>query len=109
MAKTRSMKEASDAGNGSRRTPHRREQLAMKPDTWYVAEQFNSTNRTELWQLRDYWKGAVTLDHTFCTPTGAIQHITAEHADRLMAAGKNVYVDIPLDKECPVARYRGSN
>jgi hypothetical protein len=59
-----------------------------------VAQKFNLSNRASLWMLRDYHG---TLEHTYCDPLGRLLSVTAEHADRLIAAGKNVYVDVPFD------------
>jgi hypothetical protein len=59
-----------------------------------IAQKFNLSNRTNLWKLRDYHG---KLEHTYCDPMGRLQSVTAEHADRLMAVGKNVYVDVPFD------------
>ncbi len=61
---------------------------------YLIAEKFTLTNRANLWKLREYHG---TLEHTYCGPTGRLQSVTAEHADRLIAAGKNVYVDVPFD------------
>jgi hypothetical protein len=61
---------------------------------YLIAEKFNLSNRANLWKLREYHG---TLEHTYCGPTGRLQSVTAEHADRLIAAGKNVYVDVPFD------------
>ena len=65
-----------------------------------VAQKFNLSNRASLWMLRDY-HGA--LEHTYCDPLGRLQSVTAEHAHRLIAAGKNVYVDVPFDDSDPKA------
>jgi hypothetical protein len=65
-----------------------------------IAQKFNLSNRANLWKLRDY-HGA--LEHTYCDPLGRLQDVTAEHADRLIAAGKNVYVDVPFDDNDPNA------
>jgi len=65
-----------------------------------IAQKFNASNRTNLWMLRDY-HGA--LEQTYCDPLGRLQSVTAEHADRLIAAGKNVYVDVPFDDSDPNA------
>ena len=70
-----------------------------------IAVKFNWKNRSDLWALRDY-HGHSTLKHTFCTSLGELQHVTAEHADRLILAGQNVYVDVPLDPDCPLEQYR---
>ena len=59
-----------------------------------IAQKFNLSNRANLWRLRDYHGH---LEHTYCDPLGRLQSVTAEHADRLMAAGKNIYVDVPFD------------
>jgi hypothetical protein len=61
---------------------------------YLIAEKFNASNRANLWKLREYHG---TLEHTYCDPLGRLQLVTAEHADRLIAAGKNVYVDVPFD------------
>ncbi len=61
---------------------------------YLIAEKFNLSNRANLWRLREYHG---TLEHTYCDPLGRLQSVTAEHADRLIAAGKNVYVDVPFD------------
>ena len=61
---------------------------------YLIAEKFNLSNRGNLWKLRDYHG---RLEHTYCDPLGRLQRVTAEHADRLIAAGKNVYVDVPFD------------
>jgi len=50
-----------------------------------IAQKFNLSNRANLWKLRDYHG---TLEHTYCDPLGRLQHETAEHADRLIAAGR---------------------
>jgi hypothetical protein len=65
-----------------------------------IAQEFSMSNRANLWQLREY-RG--TLDHTYCDPLGQLQSVTAEHADRLITAGKNVYVDVPFDDGDPNA------
>jgi hypothetical protein len=65
-----------------------------------IAQKFNLSNRANLWMLREYY---VTLAHTYCDPLGRLQSVTAEHADRLIAAGKNVYVDVPFDDSDPNA------
>jgi len=65
-----------------------------------IAQKFNLSNRANLWQLREYYS---KLDHTYCDPLGRLQSITPEHADRLIAAGKNVYVDVPFDDSDPNA------
>jgi len=59
-----------------------------------IAQKFNLSNRANLWKLREYHG---KLEHTYCDPLGRLQSVTAEHADRLIAAGKNVYVDVPFD------------
>jgi hypothetical protein len=59
-----------------------------------IAQKFNLSNRANLWRLREYHG---KLEHTYCDPLGRLQHVTAEHADRLIAAGKNVYVEVPFD------------
>jgi len=59
-----------------------------------IAQKFNLSNRANLWKLREYHG---KLDHTYCDALGRLQSVTAEHADRLIAAGKNVYVDVPFD------------
>jgi hypothetical protein len=59
---------------------------------YLIAQKFNLSNRA--WELREYHG---TLEHTYCDPRGRLQSVTAEHADRLIAAGKNVYVDVPFD------------
>jgi len=61
---------------------------------YLIAEKFNASNRANLRKLREYHG---TLEHTYCDPLGRLQSVTAEHADRLIAAGKNVYVDVPFD------------
>jgi hypothetical protein len=65
-----------------------------------IAQKFNLSNRTNLWKLREYHG---KLEHTYCDPLGRLQSITAEHADRLIAAGKNVYVDVPFVDSDPNA------
>ena len=66
-----------------------------------IAQKFNLSNRANLWTLREYHGAA--LQHTYCDPFGRLQSVTAEHADRLIAAGKNVYVDVPFDDGDPNA------
>jgi hypothetical protein len=61
---------------------------------YLIAQKFNLSNRANLWTLRTYHG---SLEHTYCDPLGRLQSVTAEHADRLIAAGKNVYVDVPFD------------
>jgi hypothetical protein len=61
---------------------------------YLIAEKFNASNRANLSKLREYHG---KLEHTYCEPTGRLRSVTAEHADRLIAAGKNVYVDVPFD------------
>jgi hypothetical protein len=61
-----------------------------------IAQRFNLSNRANLWTLREYHG---TLEHTYCDPLGRLQHVTGEHADRLIAAGKNVYVEVPFDDD----------
>jgi len=63
-----------------------------------IAHKFNLSNRANLWKLREYHGNP---DHTYCDPQGRLQSVTAEHADRLIAAGKNVYVDVPFDDGDP--------
>jgi hypothetical protein len=65
-----------------------------------IAQKFNVSNRANLWKLREYHG---TLEHTYCDPLGRLQSVTAEHADRLIAAGKNVYADVPFDDSGPNA------
>jgi hypothetical protein len=65
-----------------------------------IAQKFNLSNRANLWKLREYHG---KLDHTYCDPLGRLQRVTAEHADRLISAGKNVYVDVPFDDSDPNA------
>lgn len=65
-----------------------------------ISEKFNLSNRAKLWELRTY-HGA--MRHGYCDPLGRISDVTCEHADRLIAAGKNVYVDVPFDTEDPNA------
>jgi len=61
---------------------------------YLIAQKFNASNRANLWKQREYHG---KLEHTYCYPTGRLEPVTAEHADRLIAAGKNVYVDVPFD------------
>lgn len=65
-----------------------------------ISQKFNLSNRASLWTLREYHG---KLDHTYCDPLGRLQSVTAEHADRLIAAGKHVYVDVPFDDGDPNA------
>jgi hypothetical protein len=65
-----------------------------------IAQKFNLSSRANLWKLRDYHG---TLEHTYCDALGRLQHVTTEHADRLIAAGRNVYVDVPFDDGDPKA------
>jgi hypothetical protein len=59
-----------------------------------IAQKFNLSNRANLWKLREYHG---KLEHTYCDPLWRLQCVTAEHADRLIAAGRQVYVDVPSD------------
>jgi hypothetical protein len=65
-----------------------------------IAQKFNLSNRANLWKLREYHG---TLEQTYCDPLGRLLHVSAQHADRLIAAGKNVYVDVPFDDGDPNA------
>ena len=59
-----------------------------------IDQKFNLSNRGNLWKLREcYGK----LEHAYSDPLGRLQSVIAEHADRLITAGKNVYVDVPID------------
>ena len=62
---------------------------------YLISEKFNLANRAKLWELRTYHGKA--LRHGYCDALGRISDVTGEHADRLIAAGQNVYVDIPFD------------
>lgn len=70
-----------------------------------ISERFNSGNLAELRQLQD-WFGYARLTYGTCDALGRLQTIKADHADRMIAAGHNIYVDVPIDPSCPVERYR---
>ena len=71
-----------------------------------IAEKFNLANRAKLWALRAYHG---KIYHGYCDPLGRTMQVTEEHADRLIAAGKNVYVDIPYDTEDKHAPQSGAS
>ena len=67
-----------------------------------IGVKFNAANHKTLWALREY-HGYLALDHTWCDQFGRILHVTPVQADRMMLeAGRNIYVDVPIDPNCPV-------
>jgi hypothetical protein len=70
-----------------------------------IAEKFNLSNRADLWALRTY-HGHNALRHVYCDAGGRLQDVEPSHADRLIASGRNVYVNVPLDPACPLPQYR---